>query len=177
VRVDVILNEWHTGMRIRHIAHCRAATYYTCLNRVFGIPVVIFSTIVGTTAFARMDADVPNTTVRVMFGILSISAAVLAALQTFFNFAELAEKHRIFAARYGCLRRDIEHEQAFPPAADALSDLMTTLEKSWNALDESAPSLPQRIYDRAQAEVERERGRLAPRPRAWRDLPGGEGVN
>jgi hypothetical protein len=148
-------------MRIRHIAHSRAATYYTCLNRVFGIPVVIFSTIVGTTAFARISVNDPSTTVRVLFGVLSMSAAVLAALQTFFNFAELAEKHRIFAARYGCLRREVEHEQAFPPDAAALTELMSSFEKRWNALDESAPSLPQRIFDRAQAEVERELGRLA----------------
>ncbi|GEP61953.1 SLATT domain-containing protein [Reyranella soli] len=52
-----------------------------------GVPVVILTTIVGTTAFASLS-DLGNTRVLIAVGTgaLSVSAAVLAALQTFFAF-------------------------------------------------------------------------------------------
>jgi hypothetical protein len=43
---------------------------------------------------------------------LSIAAAVLSSLQTFFGYADRAEKHRVSAARFGAVRRQFENVYA-----------------------------------------------------------------
>jgi hypothetical protein len=156
---EKILAQWHRGIRICHIKHKMAATHFSRLNRIYGIPVVVLSTVVGTTAFSTVKAAV-DPPIQILVGLLSVAAAVLASLQTFLSFSELAERTRATAARYGKLRRDVEHVQAFlSHHADDLPNLMKTFKERWDHLSQEAPEVPERIHNRAVHIVNSERVR------------------
>ena len=80
---------------------------YTKLNIQFGGPTIALAAIVATSSFSTVGQNAERW-LQVTSGLLSILAAVLAALQTFFRFAERAEAHRTASVRYGSLRREIE---------------------------------------------------------------------
>jgi len=87
-----LLSEWLVAVRVDGLAHQQAEIYYTRLNRVLGVPVVVLTTIVGTTVFSML-AKSPDTRIIIVVGLLSMCAAILSSLQTFLGFAGLAEKH------------------------------------------------------------------------------------
>jgi len=70
-------------------------------------------------------------------GLVSVLTALLASLQTFLRYAERAEKHRVAAALYSDLRREMEEVRALPvedrgpakPHLDHLRDGMDRLGK------------------------------------------------
>ncbi len=73
--------------------------------------------------------------------VLSISAPILAALQTFLRFPERAEQHRTAAVRFGKLKRDVETLLVFPPSdVAALESKMKDLEKADTQIRQDAPS-------------------------------------
>src|SRR5579862_5042138 len=80
-------------------AHYIAAGCYTKLNRIFGIPVVIITAVVGTTIFATLNAS-PDPKYKIAAGLFSLIGAVLAALQTSLGFADKAQKHKEAGENY-----------------------------------------------------------------------------
>ena len=99
---------------------------------LLGIPVVVLTTLVGTSAFASLSKahgdsitflGVDPDVVLLVVGTISVLAAVLSSLQTFLRYATRAEGHRIAALRYETLRRDMATTLALPRAAlDAALD-------------------------------------------------------
>lgn len=70
---------------------------------------IVLSTLVGSSVFSSMGQQTPiYPSLEIATGLTSLLVATLASLQTFFRFAEKAEKHRLSAARYGALRRETE---------------------------------------------------------------------
>jgi hypothetical protein len=78
------------------------------------VPVVALTTAVGTSVFATLEHQV-NTALRLLVGIISVIAAVLASLQTFLRFGERSEKHRAAAEAWSSLRREIDEMVALHP--------------------------------------------------------------
>ena len=78
-RLDYYRKRVHRKVR----AHYLAGKHHAGLNAWLGVPVVVTSTIVGTTIFATLSKE-PAVEWRIVTGLLAVSAAVLAALQTFF---------------------------------------------------------------------------------------------
>ena len=74
-------------------AHMILAARTSRHDRGSGVPVVIFSTIVGTAIFASLKTE-ESTGWQIATGALSVLAAILAGLQTFFGFSALAGRHR-----------------------------------------------------------------------------------
>ena len=145
------LQQWHQGIRISHSAHFKAAEVYEQRNLWLGVPVVVLSAVTGTAVFTSSgDTAVAE---RVVVGLFSVAAAVLASLQTFLRYAELAQKHKAAAIKYGALRRELEEalatysaEQPFP------ADFMHDIRQRWDALDEESPVVAKKIYDPVAAE-------------------------
>src|SRR5262249_46272001 len=115
---EQILEDWHSSVRRLHFAHNVEAARFEQLRRHLGFTATALSTVVGTTVFATLETS-PNVYIKIVVGLLSIAAAVLGSLQTFLNYPELAEKHKIAAVEYGELKRTIKRLQASPPAEDA----------------------------------------------------------
>ena len=139
--------------RAQYIAGERASRMH---NRL-GIPVIVFSTIVGTSIFATIGGEEPGTGLTILVGLVSTVAAILAALQTFFSFGEKAVNHKTAGSRYAILRREIDmFGLRYKGDADldrntALSEL-EELAKRLGHLAHESPHVPDRIYKQAKKE-------------------------
>lgn len=153
------LEQWHHGLRIFHRTHSRAATSYERRNIALGLPTVILTTMAGTTVFTTISSS-PEQWVKILTGVMSMSAAVLAALQTFLRYSELAERHRTAAQSYGVLRRELEEvlaQTTSNPPVPVPSDFMKSFRARWDAVDSASPNLPQRIYDAVEDQLRKTR--------------------
>ena len=83
-----------------------------------------------------------------LLGLLSVAAAVFAALQTFLKLPELAQKHSKAATDFGDLRRRIERLEANPPSFEKLEVALAALDEEWGTLSERSPIIAQKLYAR-----------------------------
>jgi hypothetical protein len=103
----VLLEDWHFRVTRAQFGHQLSADRTHIWHLLLGVPVVIFTTVVGTGAFAAINQETDDFW-KVAAGTVSIVAAVLASMQTFFGFGERSDRHRIAATRYASTRRSIE---------------------------------------------------------------------
>jgi hypothetical protein len=143
---QLLLIEWYRRTVLSQQSHFYAATHYKRLNYLLGIPVVILSAIVGTSSFTALETETTQT-LKILVGLTSVFAAVLASLQTFLRYAEQKEKHRVAGARYGALRRRIE--QLLVTSSISEQELQTELNdlrKTQDSVSADAPEIPEHIY-------------------------------
>jgi hypothetical protein len=160
-----LLAKWHNGLRMAHKAHEQAAAHFDLRGRGLSVATVVFSTIVGTSIFADAGETYPLAW-KLVAGLLSIVAAVLAAVQASLKYSETAGAHRQIARRIGPLRRECEElrvqlddGQTLPP------DTLSSLRKRWDEIDADAPTVPQKIWNRVAASVLREAASPTPQQR------------
>jgi hypothetical protein len=111
-----------------------------------GIAAIGLSAAVGTAVFASLAVN-DRPWVRIMVGMLSVAAAVLASLQTFLKSSNAAEKHRVAGAKLAHLKHEIELLSAFPPATELeLRAQLSEIESSWARVRDENPSIPPRIW-------------------------------
>src|SRR4051794_28284543 len=133
------------------------AALFSSRHRRLGVPVIVTTTFVSTAIFTTLSNE-PAIGWRVATGIVSVAAAVLAALQTFFGFAEQAQRHLAAAIGYSSLRRKIELFQLkydIEPtdrvgALEALDALTQDLDK----LEATAPPIDDKVYARVKRRSE-----------------------
>ncbi|MBK8019169.1 MAG: DUF4231 domain-containing protein [Betaproteobacteria bacterium] len=87
--------------------HYKAAQRFSSLNFVFGLPTVVFATIVGTSVFATLQSS-PDLWWKIAVSAMSIAAAILSGLQSFLGYNEKAEKHRAAGSKYNAIGRELE---------------------------------------------------------------------
>ncbi len=109
-----LLREWQERAAVSQDAHYVIATRLSRSNLMFGVPVVVLATVVGTSVFATLQEQVASGW-RIAIGVVSVLAAVLASLQTFLRFQERAEKHRAAAELWASIRREIDQMLALHP--------------------------------------------------------------
>jgi hypothetical protein len=141
-------------------AHYRMAALFGKRHRRLGIPVIITTTFVSTAIFTTLTEE---TAVgwRVATGIVSVAAAVLAALQTFFGFAEQSQQHLGSAIGYSSLRRRFEHfllnfDSQGADRAQALSAL-DTLTQELDKLEATSPPIDEDVYNDVRERLLRQR--------------------
>jgi len=151
---------WHYRVCRIQFAHYDAATHFERLNLLLGVPVIVLSAAVGTTIFATLTRS-PSPRTQIYVGLLSVTAAVLASLQTFLRFSERAEKHRACGAKYAGLKTELEMIRAFPREPLEMQKFLESFGAKWAALHGESPTIPERIYARATSRVESIKGELA----------------
>lgn len=112
--LEGVLENWRLRAWAGQTAHYKVASQLRRRNVWLGLPVVILTTVVGTSLFATLNEDRLAITLRVIVGAISVGAAVLAGIQTFFSFAHRADQHVLAADWYAAIRRKIEQLQAIP---------------------------------------------------------------
>lgn len=148
-----LIETWKKRARINQKAHYMVAERLHGRNFQLGVPVVILSTVVGTSVFATLADDV-SIWGRVVVGVVSITVAVLSALQTFFRFNERAEQHRAAAIQYGVLNRELERLLALPPAEDGgIAKAVLAVEQKFNDLAMQVPAIPGALWSKVPAEL------------------------
>lgn len=172
---DILRNahEYEARYRVVARAHYLAAGQQSALNKLFGIPVIVITAIVGTTIFGTLNQN-PNPMWKILAGLLTLSGTVLAALQTNLGFAQTAEKHKAAGEAYRGICRafgmfELKFASTGPDqravALSELDQLIAQLDK----IPKGFPSVPDCFYEKAKREDEsrrtQERGRsLGPGP-------------
>lgn len=136
--------------------HYLAARRSQRLNNWFGVPVVIITTVVGTTIFSTISSS-PSTELKIIAGLLSLIAGVFAALQTFFKFAEQGEKHLRAAASYYSVKRNLDmfllqHPKANEENRDGIIKQFNIIIDEIDQMDKESPNVPDYLYDQAKRE-------------------------
>jgi hypothetical protein len=160
-----LLRDWSARASASAETHFATAADLARRNVLLGVPVVVLTTFVGTSVFATLEQTV-GLELRIMVGLVSVLAAVLASLQTFLRFAERAERHRAAGERWAAINREIAEMVALHPTYLASrGDPKQYLDELRRRMDEIAaesPPMPSRAWgrtlDRHEAKVE-SRGR------------------
>ncbi|MGJ3247656.1 MAG: SLATT domain-containing protein [Elainellaceae cyanobacterium] len=159
---EELLRDWYRRLRFAQFVHYEAAKMFERLNYWLGIPIVVLSTFVGTSVFANIGKLI-DTRVQISIGLISVSAATLASLQTFLKFSERAERHRIAASKYGALRREVE--EILATADDLTQETITPLRQKIDRLAEEAPHVPDKIWAKRKNVLKEDRDNLVGLPR------------
>lgn len=142
--VELLAKDWFRRCRESQMAHYEYGSILETRHLWLGIPAVLLSTIVGTAVFAsweELSAD--SGWLRLLFGLLSMMAAATAALQTFLNMSDRAEKHKSAGAAYSAIRRELELFKTIPCASEEDTKLFfDQIKQKMDELAASAPSIP-----------------------------------
>lgn len=141
-----VLKEWHERLTTLHRAHKRAAAIYERQSRLLGLSTTVLSAVVGTTIFTTLQ-ETPTIAVRAIVGLISVAAAVVAAVQTFLKLPDLAQRHNSAARQFGDLRRRVERLQATGGHGEDLGQILAKLDDDWFTLSETAPVIEQALHD------------------------------
>jgi heme/copper-type cytochrome/quinol oxidase subunit 4 len=144
-----LLVDWCDRADATSKTHYAMADKFSFQNKALGIPVVVLTTLVGTSVFATLQETV-NTTVRIIVGFAIALAAVLASLQTFLGLGERTEKNRAAAENWSAIRREITEILALHPAhPETHGDPKKYLDKLRARIDEVAaesPEMPSKLW-------------------------------
>lgn len=133
--------QWYQRAATVAHGHYRAALRYSRLHYVFGFPSVILATVVGTSVFASLQQK-PEFWWQLTVGLMSIAGAILSALQSFLNYGEKAEKHRIAGARYNAVGRELE----LLLAQDSDWSPLDSIRQRIDALAQESPHIPESVH-------------------------------
>jgi hypothetical protein len=135
---------WIKRARESQIRHYTMADRLTACGRRLGLAVIGITAATGTSAFLSLVATAVSPDVRIVIGMTSMSAAVLASLQTFLRYGERAELHRRAGAQYGAVRRRLEAIHATDPCAHDIREI-DAVRDELDQIAQNAPHLPRRV--------------------------------
>lgn len=145
---ETLLRDWLRRARESQHSHHEAGKFCRAINYWFAAPVIIITTVVGTAAFASIEKQVSDSA-KIWFGVVSLLAAVLSALQTHFQFSERSEKHKSLGATYGNIRREIEEVLSLPPGQRGdMKKVMSRIRERLDAIASEGPVVSRRIFNR-----------------------------
>ncbi|WP_345816420.1 SLATT domain-containing protein [Paraburkholderia sp. PREW-6R] len=144
-----LLLKWIRRARESQMSHYDMADLLSARDRQLGWLVTALSTFVGTAVFASLSAAAVSPALRIFVGLVSVTAAVSSALQTFLKYAQRAEKHRSAGARYGAVRRRLEAVFAGDPDARD-GHYLSAIREELDRLAEDSPNVPPRVFYRTQ---------------------------
>ena len=143
---------WIRRARESQIRHYTMADRLTGCGRRLGLGVIGITAATGTSAFLSLVATAMSPDVRVVIGMTSLSAAVLASLQTFLRYSERAELHRRAGAQYGAVRRRLEAIHAADPCMHDVR-VIDAVRDELDHIAQTAPHLPRTLASGGAMEV------------------------
>jgi hypothetical protein len=148
---DLVLT-WIRRARESQMSHYEMANILSARDRWLGVPVISIAAVVGTSVFASLTVQAVAPPIRIALGLLSVLAAVLAAMQTFFRFAQRAEKHRAAGARYGATRRKLEAIYA-GDSRSREGNYLSTIREELDRLADISPHVPPGVFNRTRQAI------------------------
>ena len=144
--IDEMLNGWLIHTHKCRDRHDEASRLYAKGIYGLGIPALVVSTVVGSSVVAALAS---STTPPLWVAALSVASAVMAALQTFMDFGGRSDKHRSAGVRYKAAIRLLEQLKVRRSSAEDISkDELDDLRTSLDTLEDAAPVILPKIYDR-----------------------------
>lgn len=145
---STLLSKWEQNLQISRAAHYESAKNLSRANYLLGIPVTVLSAVVGTSILATVQEDV-GLNLKILAGLISMLAAILAGLNTFLRFEERAEKHRTIGARCAALMREIEEALACSDDNKIDKEAIKSIRNQYDKITLDAPPTSQKMYERA----------------------------
>ncbi len=143
---ETLVIDWFKRVRENQFKHYACGNYFSKLNYMLGIPTIILSTMVGTAVFVSLDNQAIGN-YKIVIGVVSMLASVLAALHTFLGFSQRADKHRLTATGYASVRRELELIKTFPiEDSVGLSKKLETIKIQIDHLAKSAEEVPKSVW-------------------------------
>jgi conflict system pore-forming effector with SLATT domain len=139
-----LLTRWDKQLAWKQKAHTDTARWLTLKTSWIGYPAAALSALAGTSIVASFVQG-GSRPLQLAAIVLSLSAAVLSAIQTQTRsgFLQEADQHRIAAAHYGNLRREIERIEASPRMSDDEKEQpINRLQERFDELDLKSPRIP-----------------------------------
>jgi hypothetical protein len=148
-----IFMEWCDKAMCYRWLHRKCNTYYTRYNAWFTIPVIVMSTITGTTNFAtEYFAEDVRKYVPLVIGSVNILAGIVGTVHQFLKVSEINEAHRVSYILWDKFYRNIRLELCKKPEERLLvSDMLRYSKEEYDRLIETSP----RIADSVIAEFNR----------------------
>ena len=143
---------WIRRTRESQMAHYEMANILSARERWLGVPVILITTVVGTSVFASLNAQVIAVEAKIAVGMFSVIAAVLSSLQTFFKYSERSDKHRSAGARFGAVRRKLEVIYAENTQCQE-KHYIATLREELDRLAEESPHVPVTVFEKIQKNI------------------------
>lgn len=152
-KLERVLESWRRRAWASQIAHYQVASRLRMSHWWLGLPVVILTTAVGTSIFATLSDESVGVWPRVIVASITIGAAVLSGVQTFFAFGQRADQHVLAADWYSAIRRRIEQLQGTPREwrGDARACL-DEVRKEMNQVGSQFPEIGQKTWARIAAQ-------------------------
>lgn len=148
VDTQALLEEWRALSLKASGRHSAACDYYERLDAIYGVGSTVLAAIVGSTVFVTLQ-HATGEAVRIIAGLIGVTAAIASGIQTTAKYAQRAERHRQASRQYAATVRQIAELRALPPPADVIQHRLDTLRKILDDTGAMAPNVPPRIwYDR-----------------------------
>lgn len=141
--IDDVLQRWLKRARESQLSHHLMTENLESWHTWLGVIVVVATAFAGATTIA---AEISGNS-KLALGLLTLSATVLTALQTFLKLEERANRHRVAAAGYGQVRRQLELASSL--TAEQTEARIKESEAALNKLAQESPSVSKRTYNKA----------------------------
>lgn len=115
----LVIKDWQRRVTISQEGHDGRARSLDKYHYALGLPTAIFAAITSATVFLNLEKEVSLQS-KVIVGCISLAAAILAAVQTFYSHAKRSETHRLISVQLGAVRREIDILIALPPKDEAV---------------------------------------------------------
>jgi hypothetical protein len=154
-----LLKKWGELSASYRVLHDKAHRYYKFRNYLFTIPVIIFSTILGTASFSQDTFPEPYRSYMPMgIGTLNIISGIITTIAQFTRISELMEANRVSSISYGKFSRNIATELSLPPEFRSYTgiDFVQICRSEFDRLVEQSPTIPLDILNAFMQELEKE---------------------
>lgn len=151
-----LLKKWAELSGSYRVLHDRAHRKYKYLNYCATIPVIIFSTILGTASFSQTTFPVKyQSYIPMGIGTLNIISGIITTVAQFTRVSELSEANRVASISYGKFSRNIATELALPPEFRSYSgiDFVQICRSEFDRLVEQSPIIPIEILTSFMQEI------------------------
>lgn len=148
-----LLLRWRKNCLRSQIGNYDASNWFAKINYWIGIPATVLSAVVATSVFATLQTQAASWA-KITVGLLSVIAALLAALQTFLRLGERSSKHRTIAAEYGGIKREIDLLLVNIKSNQPISDTdVELIRKRMDSLSKDAPEMPEHLWQAVHSKV------------------------
>ena len=147
VEHEGILIEWADKAMCFKWLHSKAHEYFSSLNTMYTIPVIVISTLTGTANFAQDRVPVEYQSFFVMtVGGFNILAGIISTIQQFLKISQLNESHRVGGIAWDKFYRNIKIELAkHPHERKDVTKFIDFCKEEFDRLMETSPSIPEEI--------------------------------
>ncbi len=128
--------------------HNEASNDYSRKKQYIGIPTIIISSLASVGSVATINSN-PPLTLQILNGVTTFATVLLATLNNFLQFAEIAESHRNMSKEFSTYSRAISTQLSFPSSdRDNPKEFLNKYQHIFDDLIAKAPHIPDKIIKR-----------------------------